>query len=73
MLSIARKRLSIERQIDEWEEVAFNAEVAHRVHARLKADAATLKQFVDRMTNAEIAITDLREQLAALDADAASA
>ena len=63
MLPIDRQTALIEAQILEWQEVAFNAEIAHRVHTRLKSPPEVLQSFVGRMTQAEQAIAVLNDLL----------
>jgi hypothetical protein len=63
MLPIDRQTALIEAQILEWQEVAFNAEIAHRVHTRLKSPPEVLQSFVARMTQAEQAIAVLHDLL----------
>lgn len=63
MLPIDRQVALIEAQILEWQEVAFNAEIAHRVHTRLKSPPEVLQSFVARMTQAEQAIAVLHDLL----------
>ena len=59
----------IDRQIQEWAESAFNAEVAHRVHTRLKSERAVLDRYVDAMKNAEIAMAELAKLRAEVEAN----
>lgn len=66
MLDTARQRAVIEAQIREWEDVAFSAEIAHKVHTRLKSDKSVLAGFVERATQAEHAIDELKKMLAEL-------
>lgn len=66
-LTIEQQIALVERQIAEWREVAFNAEVAHRVHARLKSDPAVLARHVETMTKAEHAIDELTKIRAELE------
>lgn len=66
MLTTDQQRLVIEAQIREWEEARFAAEVAHRVHTRLKSGEAALSGFVERMAKAEYAIDELTRMLAEL-------
>ena len=61
MLPIDRQIALIEAQILEWQEVTFNAEIAHRVHIRLKSPPEVLQSFVARMTQAEQAIAALND------------
>lgn len=61
MIPIDRQTALIEAQILEWQEVAFNAEIAHRVHTRLKSPTEVLQSFVARMTQAEQAIAALND------------
>lgn len=61
MLPIDRQIALIEAQILEWQEVTFNAEIAHRVHTRLKSPPEVLQSFVGRMTQAEQAIAVLND------------
>ena len=63
MLPIGRQIALIEAQILEWQEVAYNAEIAHRVHTRLKSPPEVLQSFVGRMTQAEQAIAVLNNLL----------
>lgn len=63
MLPIDRQTALIEAQILEWQEVTFNAEIAHRVHTRLKSPPEVLQSFVARMTQAEQAIAVLHDLL----------
>ena len=63
MIPIDRQTALIEAQILEWQEVAFNAEIAHRVHTRLKSPPEVLQSFVARMTQAEQAIAVLHDLL----------
>ena len=65
-LSIAGQRAIIQQQIRDWEETRYAAEVAHRVHTRLKSGDAALSDFFIRMTKAEIAIDELQLMLAEL-------
>ena len=44
MVTPEQRRTLIERQIAEWEEVRYSAEVAHRVHTRLKSGAGEICQ-----------------------------
>lgn len=50
----------IDRQIRDWEETAFQAEVAHRVHTRVKSPDSRLDEFMNVMRDAEIALAELR-------------
>ena len=63
MLPIDRQTALIEAQILEWQEVAYTAEIAHRVHTRLKSPPEVLQSFVGRMTQAEQAIAVLNNLL----------
>jgi hypothetical protein len=65
-LSPAAQIAIIDRQIAEWRESSFSAEIAHKVHTRLKSDAQILARFVETMERAEIAITALDEMRAQL-------
>ncbi len=65
-LSIAGQRAVITQQIREWEEARYAAEVAHRVHTRLKSGDAALADFAGRMIKAEYAIDELQLMLAEL-------
>lgn len=67
MLSMERQLAIIDGQIQEWEEVAFNAEIAHKVHKdRLGAQPPALAQFVTTMERAEKAIAELQKMRAEL-------
>jgi hypothetical protein len=70
-LSIEQQIAIIDRQIAEWEESAFNAEVAHRVHKRIKSDEPILNRYVDTMQRAEYAIAELQAIRAELEAETA--
>lgn len=65
-LTTENQRAVILRQIREWEEARFAAEVGHRVHTRLKSGDAALADFAGRMTKAEYAIDELQLILAEL-------
>lgn len=61
-LSRERQIAVIDGQIQEWEEVAFNAEIAHKVHRdRLNTQPPALAQFVASMERAEKAIAELQK------------
>lgn len=63
----------IDRQIQEWTESAFNAEIAHRVHIRIKSEPAVIDRYVDAMKQAEIAIAELTRIRAEVAADGQAA
>lgn len=63
MVTPEQRRTLIERQIAEWEEVRYSAEVAHRVHTRLKSGDAALEKFASDMAKAEYAIDELQKML----------
>ncbi len=65
-LPFASQRAILLQQIREWEEARFAAEVAHRVHTRLKSGDAALADFARRMIKAEYAIDELQLILAEL-------
>lgn len=65
-LTAEYQRGVIRQQIREWEEVRYAAEVAHRVHTRLKSGDAALADFAGRMIKAEYAIDELQLMLAEL-------
>ncbi len=65
-LPIAGQRAVITQQIREWEESRYAAEVAHRVHTRLKSGDAALADFARRMIKAKYAIDELQLILAEL-------
>jgi len=60
-LSIEEQIGIIERQINDWRRVAFNAETAHKVHTKLESPKDRLEEFVGAMIQAEKAITFLME------------
>lgn len=64
MLTIELQLAIIDRQIREWGEVAFNAEIAHKVHTRLKTNR--LPEFEQNLAQAEIAIAELQTMRAAI-------
>ena len=61
------QRAVIQQQIVEWEQARYSAEVAHRVHTKLKSGDAALKDFADRMIKAEMALDELKVMLKELD------
>ena len=65
-LTAEYQRAVIRQQIREWEEVRYAAEVAHRVHTRLKSGDAALAEYAGRMVKAEYAIDELQLILAEL-------
>jgi hypothetical protein len=65
-LTTEQKHALISNQIAEWRAVAFNAEVAHRVHKRIGTPAEELQRFVTTMEQAEKAIAYLEEERGAL-------
>ena len=67
MITSDTQRAIIQRQIDEWEQARYHAEVAHRVHTKLKSGDAALKDFTDRMIKAEMALDELQAMLKELD------
>lgn len=64
MLTIELQLAIIDRQIREWQEAAFNAEIAHKVHTKLKT--SRLSEFENNLTQAEIAIAELQTMRAAV-------
>ena len=64
-LPIERRLAIIDRQINEWKEVGYNAEIAAQVHARIGSLPADIKAYADRAIQAETAI----QALAAMRAD----
>jgi hypothetical protein len=67
MITPDMQRAVIQQQIAEWEQARYSAEVAHRVHTRLKSGEAALNDFADRMIKAEYAIDELQKLLKELD------
>lgn len=63
----------IDRQIQEWAESAFNAEIAYRVHTRLKSEKSVLDRYIDAMRNAEIAIAELTKLRAEVEVEGRAA
>ncbi len=63
----AQQRAVIERQIAEWEEFSFNAEISHRVHTRLKSGDVALARFEKEKISAEYAIDELKKMLKELE------
>ena len=61
------QRAIIAQQIAEWEQARYSAEVAHRVHTKLKSGDAALNDFADRMIKAEMALDELNAMLKELD------
>ena len=66
-MTVEQQRVIIARQIAEWEEARYSAEVAHRVHTKLKSGDAALNDFADRMIKAEMALDELQAMLKELD------
>lgn len=67
MITTDQQRAVIQQQIADWETARYSAEVAHRVHTRLKSGEAALKDFADRIIKAEYAIDELQKVLKELD------
>ena len=67
MITSELQRAVITQQIAEWEQARYSAEVAHRVHTKLKSGDAALKDFTDRMIKAEMALDELKVMLKELD------
>ena len=65
-LPVNNQRAVIQQLIHEWEEARYAAEVAHRVHTRLKSGDAALAEYAGRMIKAEYAIDELQLMLAEL-------
>lgn len=64
MLTTEQQLAIIDRQINEWGEAAFNAEIAHKVHTRL--GTKRLPEFEQNLAQAEIAIAELQTMRAAI-------
>lgn len=64
MITVEQQIAIIDHQINEWEEAAFNAEIAHTVHTRLKTNR--LPEFEHNLAQAEIAIVELQKLRAQL-------
>ena len=60
-LSTERQLAIIDRQIAEWREVGYNAELAARIHTRIGTGADQVKVYVERAAQAEKAIDELRK------------
>ena len=67
MITSEIQRAVIQQQIAEWEQARYSAEVAHRVHTKLKSGDAALKDFADRMIKAEMALDELKVMLKELE------
>ena len=67
MITSEIQRAVIAQQIAEGEQARYSAEVAHRVHTKLKSGDAALKDFTDRMIKAEMALDELNAMLKELD------
>ena len=67
MITSNTQRAVIAQQIAEWEQARYSAEVAHRVHTKLKSGDAALKDFADRMIKAEMALDELKVMLKELE------
>lgn len=59
-IGLERQLQLVHGQIVEWEEAQFNAELAHRVHTRIKSEKPVVELQVNRMIQAEMAIAELR-------------
>jgi hypothetical protein len=46
----------IDRDIEQWKDLRYQAEIRHEVHAKLKSPRADLKVFADEMVRATKAI-----------------
>lgn len=67
MITNEIQRAVITQQIAEWEQARYSAEVAHRVHTKLKSGDAALNDFADRMIKAEMALDELQVMLKELE------
>lgn len=67
MITTDQQCALIERQIAEWEQARYYAELSHRVHTKIKSESTVLHGFVEQMTRAEMALDELQKALKELE------
>jgi septal ring factor EnvC (AmiA/AmiB activator) len=66
-----RKLEAIDRDIEQWKELFYQAEIRHQVHKKLKSTRGELKMFQDEMVRSTKAINILKAMRAEVEAEIA--
>lgn len=68
-----RKLELIDRDIEQWQEIHYAAEIRHQVHKRIKSPRVDLKAFEDEMVRATKAVRAYEAMRAEVEAEIARA